>query len=474
MIDGWLGSMIERIAEATETPRELSALLCLAAVATACQGRFSVRPEPGYFEPVNMWTAPAMNSGQRKSAVHKLATGPLVDWEREQCIQVASQRQAIESRLKTDQARVAKLRARYAGEDDPGRQEAAQQEIEKIEAAMPELPALPRLFTQDVTPEHLGTMMADQSERMAILSDEGGIFDILAGRYSSGIPNLDLFLQAHSGSPVRVDRGSRPSVLLNHPLLTMGLSPQPDVLRALSTKPGFRGRGLLARFLYALPESKMGYRDLQPRQVPEHVVERYAEGIRALVAMVPRYDEKRKEHIPHTLSFDGDAYGVWKDHQRRIEVELRQEGRFAGMTDWAGKLPGAVARLAALLHCARHALSGAGPIDRQIDPDTMQRAVAVGELLAEHALVVFDLMNDDGLLESARKAWQHITSGGLTAFTFRELWHPMRGTFPATAEFEPVVETLQDHGLILPVGNRPPGSRGRPARQFRVNPKALG
>ena len=26
--------------------------------------------------------------------------------------------------------------------------------------------------------------------------------------------------------------------------------------------------------------------------------------------MVPRYDEKRKEHIPHTLSFDGDAYGA--------------------------------------------------------------------------------------------------------------------------------------------------------------------
>jgi len=50
--------------------------------------------------------------------------------------------------------------------------------------------------------------MADNDEKMSVLSDEGGIFDILAGRYNGGIPNLDLFLQSHSGSSVRVDRGS--------------------------------------------------------------------------------------------------------------------------------------------------------------------------------------------------------------------------------------------------------------------------
>ena len=34
---------------------------------------------------------------------------------------------------------------------------------------------------------------------MSILSAEGGIFDLMAGRYSNGIPNLgSLFLQGHS------------------------------------------------------------------------------------------------------------------------------------------------------------------------------------------------------------------------------------------------------------------------------------
>ena len=356
LLDGWLGTMARGIAEATETPFELPALLCLSAAATAAQGRFSVRPEPGYFEPVNLWTAPAMKSGQRKTAVHKLATGPLVDWERVRCRETADERQAVESKVKTLQARAAKLRAQCAGEDDPRERDRLQEEIEELEASMPRIPVAPRLFTQDVTPEHLGTMMAEQSERMAILSDEGGIFDVLAGRYSGGIPNLDLFLQAHSGAPVRVDRGSRPSVVLDHPLLTMGLSPQPDVLRALSTKPGFRGRGLLARFLYALPQSRMGYRDLDPRQVPDSVAGRYAEGLHRLLEILPREDAEAGTVHPHVLALDGGAYGAWKEHQRRVEVELRETGRFAGMTDWAGKLPGAVARLAGLMHCARWAL----------------------------------------------------------------------------------------------------------------------
>ncbi|HOI54291.1 MAG TPA: YfjI family protein, partial [Phycisphaerae bacterium] len=472
LLPGWLGMMAECIAEATETPMEMPGLLCLAAVATAAQGRFSVRPEAGYFEPVNIWAAPGMKSGQRKSAVQKLATAPLLDWEREQGRAVAEQYKAVESQLRTVEARVTKLRARCANEDDPAERDRLQLELEELEASMPVLPVAPRLFTQDVTPEHLGTMLATHNERMAVLSDEGGIFDILAGRYSSGALNLDLFLQAHSGSPVRVDRGSRPSVLLNHPLLTIGLSPQPDVLRSLNNKPGFRGRGLLARFLYALPQSKMGYRDLEPREVPPQVADRYAAGLRALLATPQHYDNSRDEYFPHTLMFDHNAYEAWKAHQRRVEVELRDTGRFAHMTDWGGKLPGATARVSALMHCAQWALEPGNPVDHPIAEDTVSRAVQLGELLAEHALAVFELMADGGELEAARIVWKFILAKELTAFNFSEVWHPLRGTFKKSEAIEPALEVLLDHNLILPADGAEKPRRGRRGRKFVVNPRA--
>jgi len=473
LLDGWLARMAEEIAEATETPIELPALLCLSAVATAAQGRFSVRPEPGYFEPVNLWTAPAMKSGQRKTAVHKLATGPLVDWERAERKRTAEERQKAESKAKTLQTRITRLRAKCAAEDDPQKRDELQKEIEGVEASVPRVPVPPRLFTQDVTPEHLGTMMTEQNERMAILSDEGGIFDVLAGRYSNGVPNLDLFLQSHSGAPVRVDRGSRPPVVLDHPLLTMGLSPQPDVLKALSTKPGFRGRGLLARFLYALPKSRMGYRALEPRRIPDDVALRYADGLLALLRVTLRYDAAAETAYPHVLALDGPAYGVWKDHQRRVEVQLREGGRFAGMTDWAGKLPGAVVRLAGLLHCVRWVQEPGNPVDRPIDADTMERAARLGDILADHALAVFDLMDGGGALEAARHIWRHVQERTLTDFTFSELWHPLRGTFRTTADIEPAIDVLLDHNLILPTEERRPGKRGRRGRRFRTNPRAL-
>ena len=66
---------------------------------------------------------------------------------------------------------------------------------------------------------------------------------------------------------------------MSGPRLSIGLSPQPDVLRGLASKPGFRGRGLLGRFLYLLPPSPLGYRALCSDPVPASVRAAYAAGL---------------------------------------------------------------------------------------------------------------------------------------------------------------------------------------------------
>ena len=101
--------------------------------------------------------------------------------------------------------------------------------------------------------------MAEHGGDMALISDEGGIFETIAGRYNGGIPNLDLLLQSHSGSPVRIHRASREPIDMPCPVLTMGLSPQPDVLRGMVQKPGFRGVGYCTVSLY-LARSQLGNR----------------------------------------------------------------------------------------------------------------------------------------------------------------------------------------------------------------------
>ena len=92
--------------------------------------------------------------------------------------------------------------------------------------------------------EAVASLLAEQG-RIAVMSAEGGMFETIAGRYSQGVANLDVYLKGFSGDTLRVDRKTRPPEYVKKPALTMALTVQPAVIKDLAVKPGFRGRGLL-------------------------------------------------------------------------------------------------------------------------------------------------------------------------------------------------------------------------------------
>ena len=141
--------------------------------------------------------------------------------------------------------------------DDPALQDDA---VAKAQAAEEiEVPSVPRLFGDDITRAALGQQLAEQHGRLAIISAEGGVFDQIASR-QSGQMQIDYYLKGHCGDPIRIDRKKQPPLRIPRPALTVGVMLQPDLLRAIGQPRQFRGRGLLARFLYALPESRVGRR----------------------------------------------------------------------------------------------------------------------------------------------------------------------------------------------------------------------
>src|SRR5205807_3203611 len=95
--------------------------------------------------------------------------------------------------------------------------------------------------------------------------------DNLAGRYSEGRANLHLVCAAYSGEPTTIDRKGHDPERLDRPLLAIALVVQPHVLEALIAHPTARAQGLVARFAYALPETRLGHRQINaPRLSPEH------------------------------------------------------------------------------------------------------------------------------------------------------------------------------------------------------------
>ena len=50
-------------------------------------------------------------------------------------------------------------------------------------------------------------MLAEQGGRIASMSPEGGVFDLMAGLYcKSGIPQFGVYLMGHSGDDLITDR----------------------------------------------------------------------------------------------------------------------------------------------------------------------------------------------------------------------------------------------------------------------------
>ena len=462
-VPGIIGEFSGAVSAATETPLELAQGLALAAVSTACQGTFIVQIKKGYFEPVNLWVNVALESGNRKSSVLIEVTHPLLTWEAEKREEMEPVVKEAESKRKNQEARIKSLRARY-GKAKRDELDEIEAEIEELEAELVEAPVMPKVWVQDITPEHLGTMMSLHDEKMSILSAEGGIFDIIGGRYSNGIPNLDLFLQSHSGDRVRVDRGSRESIYLEHPTLSMGLSPQPEVLRSIADSPGFRGKGLLARFLYLLPKSRLGHRTLETEPVPQHVNEEYESVIHKLLNIKPAKDEREKR-VPYILHLSYSAYEEWLAFSRVVETDLPEGGRFEYITDWAGKLPGAAVRVAGLLHCVEHPSQ---PWSSQISLETMQEALGLSSIFSSHALKVFTLMGADKSLEGARKVWRWIERGRIRSFKKNDCYNALKGSFPRVANIEPCLDVLEERNYIYSHKEK---KVGRPSTIYRVNPE---
>src|SRR5215217_1597532 len=233
------------------------------------------------------------------------------------------------------------------------------------------VPAQPRVLVDDASPERLTTLLADQGGRIALMSPEGGVFDMMAGRYSQGVPNLDVYLKGHAGDALRVDRVGRPSDYIQNPALTIGLAVQPEVLQGLANKPGLRGRGLLGRFLYAMPRDTLGKRTIRPKAVPWQVEGAYNARVTKLLELSPSLPEEERQ--VKTLRLQPEAQEEMERLLEWIEPKLAEDGEFGDMTDWAGKLAGAVARIAGILHMFEYA-EEKEPWQFEVSADTFRRA----------------------------------------------------------------------------------------------------
>jgi hypothetical protein len=194
-----LGAFAKALADMAEVPEALPVFAVLGAVATAVAGRFVVVPKEGWHEHLNIYTAVALPPGNNKSLVLRRATAPLIEWEADKRLEMAPKIMEARSRRKSEEKVIEHKRKEAARKDDAKERENLLEEITKLEMELTEIPVLPKLFANDATPESLATSVHEQHSRFAIISDEGGVTETLAGLYTKGAANIDILLKGIDG-----------------------------------------------------------------------------------------------------------------------------------------------------------------------------------------------------------------------------------------------------------------------------------
>jgi len=465
----WLPSdykgMVVGLSESLQVPLEMAGVAVLIIASLAIQKKFTIHPKPDWYESLNLYSAIIAKPSERKSQTQRAVTEPVYQFEQienERRQPEITEYQTKKTMLIRQKEGLIKAASSIAKK---GKDYVTQADIMNIQEQLDNLEEIHplRLVADDITAEALITLMKQNDERMAIVSSEGGLFQIMAGIYSKDKSNIDVYLKSYSGDALYVDRKTREPDHLGHPLLTLLLFVQPTVIDEIMQSKEFKGRGLLARFLYVIPKSYVGKRNFDVKAMDPFTVDSYHGKITNLLKIpVPQK--------PGVITLTDEAYQLTKDFFYEIEPQLVDELEDIG--DWAGKLHGQTMRIAGVLHCMRcEDQSDVIPISS----DTMSKAIEMGRYFLEHAKAAYRIMglSDTEEERDAKYILNRLMTNDFNDFndkniSKRELLRLCQ-RFKTSEQMQPGLDELVKRGYVK-IEKIQTGGKGRPSEAITINP----
>jgi hypothetical protein len=451
----------EALARSIEVPEGLAVLGILGTVSSAISHRVKVSPKPGWEETTNLYILASLPPGNNKSATLKACTASLADWEKKQAELMGPEIKKAQSRRKTVEEQIKRRRTEAIKEKDHDLQKLEFNEIDKMESELEEAPALPQIFATDATPESLAKSIHEQGERFAVICDEGGIIDVISGLYTKGQANINIVLNGIDGGSVKIKR--QESEINIHPILTFCLFVQPAILKNMSTQKSLAGKGLRERFLYYVPETKLGYRTHDTEPVSPAIKEDYEFEVFQLLELCMDTELDAAEYW--LLKLSAEASIKFKAFLMENEKELRPEGKLHAISGWGGKICGFALRIAGLMHVMECRLG-----DGEISSKTIGRVIELAHLLTKHALIAFDEMAADRTAEDAKIVFNWIKSNGQCVFKKNDCLRAVAGRFKDVRQLEETLEILRERNIVSDPIFTDNGGKGRPSILYRANP----
>lgn len=472
-----LPSIVEAVTDQVQVAPDIPAMIALVAVSTAVGGRVQIRIRPGWAESSSLWTATVAGAGERKSAAEGPFSDTLRGIERELQAKAIPEIEEAEQELKIMQARLEDAE-KAAIKAKPDQRALKMDEARLAKRELNEVgpvPAPPRLLFGDITPAAMALKAALQGGRMAVIHSEGTLIKQMSGLYNSGTSDTGFALDAYDGKAMPVDRIGRDSIEMDSAHLSVGLLVQPIILEQLGRKKDdeMLHNGFVQRFLYSFPGSRLGYQD--PRgsvAIPDEVLDGLRDRLRVLVFQLWQNPKVR------VVAFTDEASEAMYVFQEQMQGRLRRGGDLHQIASWASKLPGKLARIAALITLYDD------PAATCVTAERLTDTLALAPYFITHARLCLDLMgaNREAKLMPARDVLEWLRrrpeAKRQEPFSVRDAqrgvdgnsWGPDGITSESVAE---AIGVLIDRGwaVPLPMPARPEGQRGRaPSPRFAPHP----
>ena len=441
-LPGAVGAFVEALSESTQTPLAMGAVLALGVMAVAAQRRYVVLVTPDWREQLSLFAMAVAAPAERKTAVFGALTGPVHEYEG--IVWGCERAEIAQNRTKRKLLEKALDKAQNKGDEDGALALAA-------ELAEFQDKHLLRLLMDDATPEKLTDMMQQQGGCIGVASAEGGLIGTMQGRYDKGA-SIDVYLKGHGGDLLMVDRMGRESNMITKPRLSMALAVQPEVLKGLMLNDVFRGRGLCGRFLYAICQSRVGGRKVKTEPIPEDVRLDYQGVIARMLS----------QESTGLLRLSERAEALMYEYMGDIEKRLGDA--WAHMTDWGGKLVGAMIRIAGIMHVA--GIEGEAS-ETPIHEETIAAAILIAEFFGAHAEAAYQAAGIGEDYEDARYLLRRLVNSGRDEISKRDLHQRCKGKFKVVEVMEPALNRLVSMGHVR-IAEVLTG--GRPTTTIRLNP----
>jgi hypothetical protein len=462
-----LGDMVVGAAAEIQAPVDIAGMLVIPIGSSTLAGKIQFTGRAGHNEHAMTWTWSTAPSAERKTPVFNLLRAPLVELEGVHAAEMEQIAKLNEIRLEVIENEIKKLKKSATAANMDSQQAEFEQLIDKRDSLTTERPAPCAWFTSP-TPEGLHTVMADNDGRVAVFTDEGGLVGVLAGRYSSkGSADLDPFLSGYVGGPLKAPRASRERRDVPNAYLTIGMSVQPSVLMDLADIGGAEDKGLIGRFLFAVPSSLVGTRMYDESTPLDPAVQRrYAAALTAWASWPGNPDGTMAR-----IGLDEEAYRAYAKFHDEIERRLdprNAEADLPGIPSWGGKIAGTTLRIAGLMHC--YSNTPAEALRRAIDEATVLRAVDfTNDYLIPHALATFDDMEHARARQVEHRVLNWLAANSLDEFRLRDCFQALkakRGSVQHMEDLTPAIEQLVAENYL-----REESSDRADTHVFKVNPR---